>query len=83
MVGEERDHLEEILKKIQKLEQERICLKKELGKKTSLDDDKFDSSVIPYLQILRDVTEEVEGFRQEKEERMVEVCWNVKNINRK
>ena len=72
-----------MLKKIQKLEQERICLKKELGKKTSLDDDKFDSSVIPYLQILRDVTEEVEGFRQEKEERMVEVCWNVKNINRK
>ena len=83
MVGEERDHLEEILKKIQRLEQERQSLRKELGKKTSLDDDKFDSSVIPYLQILRDVTEEVEGFRQEKEERMVEVCWNVKNINRK
>ena len=78
MVGEERDHLEEILKKIQKLEQERICLKKELGKKTSLDDDKFDSSVLPFLQILRDVTEEVEGFRQEKEERMVEVSWNIK-----
>ena len=78
MVGEERDHLEEILKKIQRLEQERQSLRKELGKKTSLDDDKFDSSVIPYLQILRDVTEEVEGFRQEKEERMVEVSWNIK-----
>ena len=73
MVEEERNHMDEILKKIAKLEKERQSLRKELGKKSSLDDDKFDISVIPYLQILRDLTEEVKGFRQEKEERMVEV----------
>ena len=73
MVEEERNHMDEILHKIGKLEKERQSLRKELGKKSSLDDDKFDISVIPYLQILRDLTEEVKGFRQEKEERMVEV----------
>ena len=73
MLEEERNHMDEILQKIQKLEQERHSLRKELGKKTSLDDDKFDNSVLPYLEILRDLTEEVTGFRQEKEERMVEV----------
>ena len=73
MLAEERNHTDEILQKIEKLEKERQSLRKELGKKSSLDDDKFDISVIPYLQILRDLTEEVKGFRQEKEERMVEV----------
>ena len=73
MLAEERNHTDEILQKIEKLEKERHSLRKELGKKSSLDDDKFDISVIPYLQILRDLTEEVKGFRQEKEERMVEV----------
>ena len=73
MLEEERNHMDEILQKIQKLEQERHSLRKELGKKTSLDDDKFDNSVLPYLEILRDLTEEVTGFRQEKEQRMVEV----------
>ena len=73
MLEEEREHMDEILQKIQKLEQERQSLRIELGKKTSLDDDKFDNSVLPYLEILRDLTEEVKGFRQEKEERMVEV----------
>ena len=73
MLEEERNHKDEILQKMEKLEKERQSLRKELGKKSSLDDDKFDISVIPYLQILRDLTEEVKGFRQEKEERMVEV----------
>ena len=81
MVGEERIHMDDTLKKIEKLEQERQSLRKELGKKNTLDDDKFDSSVLPFLQILRDLTEEVKGFRQEKEERMVEVYLTVKNIH--
>ena len=81
MVGEERNYMDGILKNIEKLEQERQSLRKELGKKNTLDDDKFDSSVLPFLQILRDITEEVKGFRQEKEERMVEVYLTVKNIH--
>ena len=81
MVEEERNHMDEILSQIEKLEQERQSLRKELGKKNTLDDDKFDSSVLPFLQILRDLTEEVKGFRQEKEERMVEVYLTVKNIH--
>ena len=73
MVGEERDHTDKILKEIQKLEQEKQSLRKELGKGFSPDDDKYDNSQLAFLQIFRDLTEEVNGFRREKEERMVEV----------
>ena len=44
-----------------------------VGRKTSQDDDKYLDSHIAYLQILKDITEEVEGYRNEKAERMVEV----------
>ena len=76
MVEEERNHMDQILKQIQKLEQERHGLIKELGKRHSADEDKYNNSQLTFLQILRDINEEVEGFRKEKEERMVEVYPN-------
>ena len=73
MIREENNHMEVVLKQIQKLEKERCCLKDELGRKSSQDDDKYLDSHIAYLKILKDITEEVEGYRNEKAERMVEV----------
>ena len=76
MIEEERNHMDLTLKHIQKLEQERHSLIKELGKRHSADEDKYNNSQLTFLQILGDLKEEVEGFRKEKEERMVEVYQN-------
>ena len=75
MVGEERGHMDTILAQIQKYEQERQGLMKELGRRYLQDDDKYNNSQLTFLQIMRDLTEEVEGFRKEKEKRMVEVSY--------
>ena len=65
--------MDSILGQIQDLEEERQSLMKELGRRYLQDEDKFNNSQITYLQLVRDLTEEVEGFRKEKEKRMVEV----------
>ena len=75
MVGEERGHMDTILGQIEKFEQERHGLMKELGRRYLQDDDKYNNSKLTYLQIMRGLTEEVEGFRKEKEIRMVEVSY--------
>ena len=81
MVEEERNHMDQILKQIQKLEQEKHSLIKELGKRHLADEDKYINSQLTFLAILRDLNEEVEGFRKEKEERMVEVYSNKFRFN--
>ena len=67
--------MDTILDQIQKFEQERQSLMKELGRRYLQDEDKYNNSQLTYLQIMRDLTEEVEGFRKEKEKRMVEVSY--------
>ena len=46
---------------------------KELGKRYSQDEDKYNDSQLAYLQIRRDLEQDVEGYRTEKKNRMVEV----------
>jgi len=73
MVEEERGHMDTILNQIQKLGKERQNLMKELGKKYSQDEDKYNNSQLTYLQIVRDLKQDVEGYQIEKDKRMVEV----------
>ena len=66
MIGEEREHMDRILKEIQKLEQERQNLIKELGKRYSQDEAKYNNSQLTYLQIVRDLTEKSKDFDLKK-----------------
>ena len=73
MVGEEKKHMDDIQKQILILLKERQNLMKELGKRYSQDEDKYNDSQLAYLQIRRDLEQDVEGYRTEKKNRMVEV----------
>lgn len=72
MIKEEKGHLDQILKQIQLLEQERQGLLKELNQPDK-GGDKYDS--LSYVEILKDLEETKKVLTEEKEERMVEVNY--------
>ena len=73
MIEEEQRHLDQLCKQIQKLEEERFSLLKELGRKYSEKDDKYNNSHLTLIEIVKDLTEDVKSLSEEKQKRMVEV----------
>lgn len=70
MITEEKGHLDQILKQIQMLEQERQGLLKELNQPDEIND-RYDN--LPYVAMVQDLEEMNNGLKTIKEARMVEV----------
>ena len=73
MVTEEQGHLNQLLDQITTLDAEVRSLLKELGRKCSQHENKYNNSQVALLQVCKDLTTDVEGLREEKEKRMEEV----------